>query len=110
MEFFELVVGISGEVAFLLRGLYWSYIDLCLVSTCGSIITWRLRVKYGVVLFEQRQGECCLGLPGQMRSDWHERVEVEAKQEEDLSVLFFRFENEGDLAEVLVLHNCLVLG
>ena len=52
--FYELVAGILGEAAFPLRGLDGAYVDLCLVRTCRSIVTWKLRVKYGVVLFEQR--------------------------------------------------------
>ena len=31
-----------------------AHVVLCLVRACGSIETWELRVKYGVVLTEQR--------------------------------------------------------
>ena len=54
LEFYELIAGILGEAAFPLWGLDRAHVDLCLVRTCGSIITWELRVKYGVVLTEQR--------------------------------------------------------
>ena len=54
MEFYELIAGILGEAAFSLRGLDRAYVDLCLVRTSRSIVTWELRVKYGVVLTEQR--------------------------------------------------------
>ena len=54
LEFHELIAGILGEVAFPLWGLNRTHVDLCLVRTCGSIVTWELRVKYGVLLTEQR--------------------------------------------------------
>ena len=54
LEFYELIAGILGEAAFPLWGLDRAHVDLCLVRTCGSIVTWELRVKYGVVLTEQR--------------------------------------------------------
>ena len=54
LEFYELIAGILGEAAFPLWGLDRAHVDLCLVRACGSIVTWELRVKYGVVLTEQR--------------------------------------------------------
>ena len=54
LEFYELIAGILGEAAVSLWGLDGAHVDLCLVRACGSIVTWELRVKYGIVLTEQR--------------------------------------------------------
>ena len=54
LKFYELIAGILGKAAFPLWGLDGAHVDLFLVRAYGSIVTWELRVKYGVVLTEQR--------------------------------------------------------
>ena len=52
LEFNELVAGILREAAFPLRGLDGAHVDLCMVRAWGTIVTWELRIKHRVVLFE----------------------------------------------------------
>ena len=54
LEFYELIAGILGEAAVPLWGFDRAHVDLCVVWACGSIVTWEVRVKYEVVLTEQR--------------------------------------------------------